>query len=231
MAEEQKIEERFRYIGFDVYPSKAKKIFKDQAEEQLYLDQLKKKKKELQSFERDYSLVYLPSFAQTDKMVLTVFSILLTASFFLPWFSFTWANRSYSFSALTSLLNLTQIGDFLALGGTNALVTVILMALFMILSFLLGLANLLSLFTKAKDQEKYWKRLKKLARIGYLPILIWLAVLIISIVGFNTPIWDLIGVNKLGEKFNIINLIRLSSFGTWLAFGSLVVNSSIAGEI
>ena len=38
MAEEQKIEERYRYIGFDVYPSKAKKIFKDQAEEQLYLD-------------------------------------------------------------------------------------------------------------------------------------------------------------------------------------------------
>ena len=45
MAEQQKLEERYRYIGFDVYPAKAERVFKDPAEEKLYLEKIKKREK------------------------------------------------------------------------------------------------------------------------------------------------------------------------------------------
>ena len=231
MAEEQKIKERFRYIGFDVYPSKASGVFKDPAEEKLYLDKIRKKEKSLPGFERDFSLVYVPAFTATNKMILTVFSFLLTISFFLPWFSFTRMGTRFSFSALTGLLNLGKISDFIALGGIPAIVVVILTAIFMIFSFVLGVVNLLTVFSKTKDPERYWMRLKKLAKLGYFPILIWSTVLVISIVGFRTPIWDLLGISQLEEKFTIVNLISLTHLGLWLAFAALVVNSSVVSEI
>lgn len=231
MAEQQKLEERYRYIGFDVYPAKAERVFKDPAEEKLYLEKIKKREKSLPGFERDFSLVYVPAFTATDKMILTVFSFLLTISFFLPWFSFTQMENRFNFSALTGLLNLGKISDFIALGGIPAIVVVILTAIFMVLSFVLGIVNLLAVFSKANDPERYWSRLKKFAKLGYFPIFIWLAVLIISIVGFKTPVWDLLGISQLGEKFNLFSLIKLTHMGLWIALASLIVNTSIASEI
>lgn len=230
MPEPQKTEERYRYIGFDVYPAKVERVFKDPAEENLYLEKIKQKEKNLPGFERDFSLVYIPAFTGTDKLILTVFSFSLTASFFLPWVSFTQMGTKFSFSALTALLNLGKISDFLALGGIPAIIILILTALFMISSLVLGMVNLLALFSKAREPERYWRKLKRLAKLGYLPVLIWSAVLVISLGGFRTPVWDLLGIPQLGEKFNIFNLIQVSHLGLWLAFASLLINSSVARE-
>lgn len=230
MPEAHKLDERYRYIGFDVYPAKAERVFKDPAEEQLYLEKVRKKEKSLPGFERDFSLVYVPAFTNTDKVILTVFSFLLTISFFLPWVSLTQTGTKFSFSALTALLNIGKISDFIALGGIPAIVIVVLTAVFMISSLVLGVVNLLAIFSKAKDPERYWMKLKKLAKLGYLPILIWSTVLLISLGGFRTPVWDLLGIAQLGEKFNIFNLIQLSHVGLWMVFASLLVNSSVARE-
>jgi len=230
MPEPQKLDERYRYIGFDVYPAKAERVFKDPAEEKLYLEKIKRKEKTLPGFERDFSLVYVPAFTKADKIILTVFSFLLTASFFLPWVSFTQLGTKFTFSALTALLNIGKISDFIALGGIPAIVIVVLTAVFMVSSFALGVVNLLAIFSKAKDPERYWMKLKKLSKMGYFPVLIWSTVLLISMVGFRTPVWDLLGIPQLGEKFNVFNLIQLSHIGLWLAFASLLVNSSVARE-
>ncbi len=231
MAQPQKSEERFRYIGFDVYPSKSSSVFKDPAEEQKYLDKIRQKGKSWSALDRDFSLVNVPAFSSTDRLILTVFSFLLVLSFFLPWFSFKWGEQTYSFSALTALLNVSKISDFIALGGSGALALVILSSVFLVLSFASGILNLLALFSKTKEPEAYWKKLGRLARLGYLPILIWVAVLIISLIGFRTPLWDLLGVSQLGEKFGIVNMISLTGAGLWLAFAALVVNSSVIREI
>lgn len=231
MAEPQKIEERYRYIGFDVYPSKAPRVFKDTAEEQQYLDKIRRKAKSWSALDRDFSLVNLPSYSRTDKLILSVGSFLLVVSFFLPWFSFRWGENVYSFSALTALLNSGKIFDFIALGGSGAVVLVILIAVFMILAFAAGIANLLSLFSKTKEPDRYWKKMRKLTKLGYVPILIWLVVLMISVVGFRTPFWEVAGVSQLGEKFGIVNLISLTHLGLWLAFATLVINSSVVREI
>ncbi len=231
MPEQQKIEERFRFIGFDVYPSKPSSVFKDTAEEQQYLDKIRRKTKSWSALDRDFSLVNLPSSSRTDKLILSVGSFLLVVSFFLPWFSFKWGENAYSFSALTALLNSGKIFDFIALGGPGAVVLVILIAVFMILTFAAGIVNLLSLFSKTKEPDSYWRKMRKLTKLGYVPILIWLVVLIISVLGFRTPLWDLLGVSQLGEKFGIVNLISLTQAGLWLAFAALVVNSSVVSEI
>ncbi len=231
MAQPQKSEERFRYIGFDVYPSKSSSVFKDTAEEQKYLDKIRKRGTSWSALDRDFSLVNVPAFSSADRLILTVFSFLLVLSFFLPWFSFKWGEQTYSFSALTALLNVGKISDFVALGGPGAIALTILSAVFVISSFASGILNLLALFSKTKEPEAYWKKLGRLTRLGYLPILIWVAVLIISLVGFRTPLWDLLGVSQLGEKFGIVNMISLTGAGLWLAFAALVVNSSVIREI
>src|SRR5574341_58026 len=230
MAQQQKKEERFRYIGFDVYPSKPESLIKETDEEQKYFDKIKKKGESWSALDRDFSLVNIPAHSPSDKLILTVFSLLLVLSFFLPWFSYKWGEQIYSFSALTALLNVGKISDFIALGGSGAVSLTILCAVFMILCLAAGIVNLLTLFSKSKGLENYWKKVGRWTKLGYLPIVTWVAVLIISMVGFRTPLWDLLGVSQLGEKFGIVNLISLTGAGLWLAFAALVVSSSVIRE-
>lgn len=78
--------ERFRYIGFDVYPGKPKDLFKGEAERNKYVDAIRARR-EKGDVTRDDCKLYEKRVSGLDRIVLTLASLIILGSLFLPWFS------------------------------------------------------------------------------------------------------------------------------------------------
>jgi hypothetical protein len=80
-------EKRFKYVGFDVQPGKIKDLFKSEAEKEEWVEKVRERRKKSGSRIRDASSFEKPRVAGYEKAVLTVTSLLMVISLFLPWFS------------------------------------------------------------------------------------------------------------------------------------------------
>lgn len=79
-------DQRFKYIGFEVLPGKIKDLFKSEAEKEIWVKRLREKRQS-GSRAREHSTLEEPRVAGYEKIVLTITSLLLVFSLFLPWFS------------------------------------------------------------------------------------------------------------------------------------------------
>jgi len=81
-------EKRFRYVGFEVHPGKIKDLFKSEAEKEKLVEQVREKRKSSRGSRlRDKTTFDVPRLAGYEKIILTITSLLLIVSLFLPWFS------------------------------------------------------------------------------------------------------------------------------------------------
>lgn len=79
-------DDRFKYIGFDVHQGKIRDFFKSDSEKESWIKRVLEKRK-AGSRLRDESSFDQPRVAGYEKIVLTITSLMLIASLFLPWFS------------------------------------------------------------------------------------------------------------------------------------------------
>lgn len=79
-------DDRFKYIGFDVHQGKIRDFFKSDSEKESWIKRVQEKRK-AGSRLRDESSFDQPRVAGYEKIVLTITSLVLVASLFLPWFS------------------------------------------------------------------------------------------------------------------------------------------------
>jgi hypothetical protein len=79
-------EQRFKFIGFDVFPGKPKDLFKSTAEKEKLVDSVKERREKGDTLRDDCTLLE-ERVSSSDRMVLTIASIVVFASLFLPWFS------------------------------------------------------------------------------------------------------------------------------------------------
>jgi len=79
-------DKRFKYVGFEVHPGKIKDLFKSEAEKEE-LVKMVRTKRESGKAGREETSFDVPRVAGYEKVVLTITSLLLIASLFLPWFS------------------------------------------------------------------------------------------------------------------------------------------------
>ncbi len=77
---------RFRYIGFDVFPGKPKDLFKSDAEKKKY-EELNQEKRSKGEILREQCTLLEERISGLDRLVLTVASIVVLLSLFLPWYS------------------------------------------------------------------------------------------------------------------------------------------------
>jgi hypothetical protein len=148
-------------------------------------------------------------FSRADKVILTITSILLVVSLFLPWFSVKGLGSLFFFG----------IGKLPATGVLFGLFTG-LMILIVLSSAAAGIISLLAIYRKEASQESYLENLKKKLKLNYLPLILWVVAIILSVIGMNTASPD----SPLGSSFNIINLFTASSIGLWLNLPSLIIN-------
>jgi len=217
-------EMRFKYIGFDIYPSRVKEFWKSEEEKRKYLEEIRRKESTSPLTKRDHSLVRVTVFSKVDKLILTVTSALLTVSLFLPWFSLRGEGFNSQLIGLGFLFKLGMLFNYAPLSGTLFGVFVILLVLTILSSFGAGVVSLVSIYKKHNDMDTYLVSLKKNLKWNLIPLVLWVGLIIISIIGLPTPFADVVKVRGFGDSFNVINFFALSSYGIWLSLPSLIIN-------
>lgn len=215
---------RYKYIGFDVYPSKPKRFWKSDEERRIYLEEAKKKGSRSALEESGHSLVRAAVFSKVDRLVLTVTSFLLTVSLFLPWFSLRGEYFHSQVMGLGFFLKLGTLFGYAGLSGPLFSVFVIIVGLTILSSFVAGLVSLLAIFKKHGDPESHLANLKRKLKLNLIPLVMWLALIVISTIGFPTPFADALKIDGFGDGFTVVNFFMLSSYGMWLSLPSVIIN-------
>jgi hypothetical protein len=78
--------ERFRYIGFEVFPGKPKDLFKTDAEKKLYVDSIIEKRSQGDLLRHQCTLTE-ERVTMKEKIILTVACAVILFSLFIPWYS------------------------------------------------------------------------------------------------------------------------------------------------
>lgn len=223
---EDKIPEdlRYKYIGFDIFPKRAKDFWKDEEEKRKHLEKVKEEGSQATLLDRDHSLVRVSVFSKTDKIVLSIASFLLAISLFIPWFSLQGENLHSTYTGLGFIFKLGMLFGYAPLGGFLLSLFLVLLLLTILSSFGVGVLNLVSIYKKHNDLESYLTKLKKTLKLNLIPLSLWVILIIIAIIGMPTPFAGALGVKGLGDGFNVINLFALSSYGIWLCLPCLIIN-------
>lgn len=79
-------EERFHYIGFDVFPGKGGDIFKSDAEKASLVDAIVKKRSEGEML-REHCSLLMQRVSSVERTVLAAASVIILLALFLPWYS------------------------------------------------------------------------------------------------------------------------------------------------
>jgi hypothetical protein len=219
---------RYKYIGFDVYPLKAKRFWKNTEEEKKYLEEVRSRK---EHGERDHSVVYVSVFTPVERTILTLTSVLMILSLFLPWFKFSRGETVMSYNALQYLFKFGSLMIYSGLGGALMGILAVLFLLIIIVSFLLGIFNLLSLYGKDSLEERYLFKVKKTLRFNSIPFILWIVAIVLSIIGISTPLASALGTRQLKEVFNMVTLVSISGIGLWISLGCWVLNSVKANDL
>jgi len=230
MAEKTPAEERFRYIGFEVFPKQAKPIFESPEEEKKYLEKVRRRKFKFFFLEREHSLIEVPTLTSLDRTIVTISSLLIVLGFFVFPVGTAYVDGigNITVSGLQYLLNLGNLSAYLALVSQKAVILAALTGSFLLLAALLGLLQLVSVVASWKTGTG--KTVTLLDRLGLVPVLLWTAALAITLLSIPTPAWALLGVDQLGQTFHIARLISLTGWGLWVIFAGLLINSSIVGD-
>lgn len=79
-------DQRFKYIGFEVYPGKPKDLFKNEAERTKLVEAVQEKRKKGEVIREECKL-FEERVSWLDRIVLTLASVIIIAALFLPWFA------------------------------------------------------------------------------------------------------------------------------------------------
>jgi hypothetical protein len=215
---------RFKYIGFDVYPKRPKRFWKSDEEKRKQLEEIKRKGSRSALEDREHSLVRAVVFSKVDRWILTVTSLILTISLVLPWFSLRGESFNSSVLGFGFFLKLGTLFGYAPLSGPLFSVFVILVGLTILFSFVAGLFSLLAMYRKYDQIESYLSNLKKKLKLNYIPLILWVVLMVISTIGMSTPLAGVFGINGLGDGFTVVNFFMLSSYGIWLSLPSVIIN-------
>ena len=227
MASKEKVDPRFRYIGFEVHPGKAKSFWKSEEERRRHEKRVKEQKEGVQP-ERAFSFIHVEMVSRADKFFLTLGNLILIVGLFLPWFKFTYGDSAVMFSGLGVLANLGFVGSLASWSGIAAQLEVVAVSALIVLAPLIGVLNLVMLHRGKGAEDRYLRGVKNSSRLFFLLMLLWVFVLVLAAVGFAMPFGNL-GIPRIGmESFNLLAFLTTASWGFYLTFAASWLNSTMA---
>jgi len=227
MTSKEKVDPRFKYIGFDVHPGKAKSFWKSEEERKRYEKRIKEQKEGAQA-ERAFSFVHVEMVSAADKFFLTLGNLILIAGLFLPWFRFTYGESAVQFSGLGVLANLSFVGSLASWSGIAAQLEVIVLSILIVLAPLVGILSLAMLYRGKSAEERYLRGVKNSSRLFFILMLLWVLVLVVAAIGFAMPLGNL-GIPQIGmDSFNLLSFLTTASVGFYLTFAASWLNSTMA---
>ncbi|MCK4857052.1 MAG: hypothetical protein KAT58_03695 [candidate division Zixibacteria bacterium] len=230
MTEQNQIseEERYKYIGFETFGRKTRPFWRDEEERESYVEGIKK---QLGSVFRN-SVVYSEVMGLSDRIAITIASLVMIVAPFLVWMKVDTLYGTASFSGITGFLNMEGFWFYVEMiGGSVIPLTVYLTTVLAYLSVLFGVLTLVFLFLKARTQENYIRRLKSVLRLQAIPFIIFLAIIVLGLIGQRIPFGSHLGVDGLSASYSIVTFIQFSSIGFWLAIFGLIMNFNKSKEL
>lgn len=217
-------EERYRYIGFNVFPGKAQEFWKTEEERKAHLEKVRETGGKFVPLTRSNSFVAARAMSSFEHWTLVVTSALMAASPILPWFSFTRGTETLSYSGISLLMNVGSVREFLSLGPGLLSTSFYMLLGLMLVSSALGLASLYMLFAGGGTDDALG-RLHKLLNWCYLPIAGWLVFFGMAMLPTELPYGQSLGLAEVGNEYGMGALTAASSMGLWIPMGALWVNA------
>ncbi len=204
------VDDRFRYIGFDVFPGKPGDLFKSDAEKAKLVDNIVSRRSRGERL-REQCTLMIERVSGYERWVLVLASVVILLSLFLPWFT-VYQERVvesapsaavakaddergevlHAAQARKKVERITEtttgVGSFGALGtvfsgGFGLMLTGLLGLLFVISSIVLPIYMLMNLFRAKKLDDQYALQLKKLLRLNWIPVILFFLALLVSFMG------------------------------------------------
>ena len=217
-------EERYRYIGFNVFPGKAQEFWKTDEERKAHTEKIRETGGKFVPLTRSNSLVAARAMSPFERWTLVITSALMAASPFLPWFSFTRGTENLSYSGISLLMNVGSVRGFLALGPGLLSTSFYMLLALMLISSALGFASLYMLFAGGGSDDSL-TRLHKLMNWCYLPIAGWMVFFGLAMLPTELPYGQSLGLAEVGNEYGMGALTAASSMGLWIPMGALWVNA------
>lgn len=231
MAEQQNpdpVDERYRYIGFEVFPTKTGAFWKSDEERKGYVASIKQ---QIGSIYRN-SVVYSSVITPVDRLFIIIASVIMIIAPFLPWMQAHTLYGSKTFGGITGLLNLGGFWFYVdKMGGWVVPLTVYLLGAMAIVSLVLGILVLLAVFGKAPSEEAYAQKMKKVLRLNAIGFMLFLAIVVLGLIGQRIPFGQHLGIEELGSRYSIVTFVQLAHIGMWLSVFAFIINFNKSKEL
>lgn len=224
-------DDRYRYIGFDVFPKQAKEFWKSDNERKTYLEHVRETAGRFMPLSRANSFVATSVLSTFEKVVLGLASLMLVAAPFITWFSVSRGQEHFTYSGMAVATHAGSIMKYLSMGAGKLETTFILMLAMMFLSMLFGLATLAMLFLPGSNPEQHVGRLRRILALQYIPIIGWVVFLVMAGVPTELPFVGSLGLMQVNGTLNLGSLAASSSVGLWIPFAALWVNAIKSNDL
>jgi hypothetical protein len=252
-------DERFRYVGFDVYTGKMGSVFKSEDERKSLIAKVMARFNRSEGEVRDHCTLLEERVSKREKIFMTVVSALMLLSLFIPWFSGyfeivntkqvpievaaadTTGGKSVEMTTVTTVTHdnrsvtgvgaIGYIGQVFS-GGFILMVSGLLIVLYFLACPVLAIFNLYLLHkVKIPNPDEYVLYLKRMLRYNWIPIFLWLAMFLLAFIGSSYG-FDTKGmVKQVGASYGIGTFVGLCSFGVYLSLGAFILMALKGKEI
>ena len=247
---------RYNYIGFEVFPGTPKDLFKNDAEKEEYVEQLKARRQSEDTLRDDCKLLE-ERVSRGERLVLAVASVVMLLALFLPWYSAykvvraetpteqtaatgtTYQGARANEEIITGQIARTRVqkvysqvsglGAFVALGdiggkvfssGLGVILSGLLMLAYGLLCLALPVLNLYTIYgTKGRPDEQALQ-LKKILHLSWLPLLLLVAVVMLSFLGGGYGFDASATFASLGESYSVAAVFNTLSWGVFVTMAA-----------
>lgn len=204
----------YRYLGFGISPGKIKEFWDNEEEKKNYVKKVQSRGARLSTLERETSARNMNLMTAVDKTFSLIGGLILIIAFFFPIYSIDPEGKAISGSGFSFLLNLPFIGAYASGGGLVMMLALFVFTLILITCPVAGVLNIMGLFNKNKG-DQYLQTVKKYNRFTFVPIMLFILLFIILIIGAPHPFGSL-GIKALGDSLGLGAIFTLTSYGFWL---------------
>ncbi len=292
--------QRFKYIGFEVFPGKVKDLFRSDAEREKYIGGVRKKRESGETL-RDNCTLLEERISVTDRLVLTFASVIIFATLFIPWYSVynevvekapepVVVNEQAVVPADTTILaavgdslagattdtlaqiaatdsasgeaalrpgvasqsaaeevisgyvakkkvrkefaRLTGVGSFIGLGSVGSyvfssggvlVITAIIFLIYALLCLGLPAYTMYGIYGLKGDADQRALQLKKMLRLNWIPVILFVIVLVLSFLGGEYGFDSMSMYSSLGSSYGPAAFLGSLSWGVLISLSAFIL--------
>jgi hypothetical protein len=254
-----KDDDRFNYIGFDVFPGKPRDLFKSESEKAQLVDVVVKKRSKGDVIREQCSLL-LARVTGLERNVMIAACLAALLSLVLPWYSAyneveikptvtqqaapaddqtssgskvqtitgvqiqkKMERHTSSLMGIGGILSIGSAGGAMFSSGFALILTALLMLAYTLACIGLPVYLLMKLFKAGKLTDEFALELKKVLRLNWIPILVFVAAFLLSFLGADYGSGASGVFSSLGTSYGPGAFLGTLTWGIYVSLGAFAV--------